>query len=82
MTEEVPRFKSASDVLLETGGKILLGNEAKSVWGKTYKVRLTSKKTCRKLDLNVNFKLKHIQSVQCQSPTIVGVPFSTEEDVS
>lgn len=80
--EEVPRFESASDVLRETGGKILLGNEAKSLWGKTYKIRLTSKKTCRKLDLNVSFKLNHIDSEQCQSPTIIGVPFDAAEEVS
>ena len=77
-----PKFSSASDVLLETGGKILLGAEAKSPWGKAYKIRLTSRKTCRKLDLNVNFKIEHIENAPCQSPTIVGVPFDAEEEVS
>ena len=68
-------------MLLTTGGKIALGMEAKSIWGKTYKVRLTSKKTCRKLDLNVRFKTEHIDLAQCNPPTIVGIPYDAEEEV-
>jgi len=76
-----PKYTTASDVLLATGGKIALGMEAKPIWERTFKVRLTSRETCRKLDLNVRFKTEHINLAQCNPPTIVGVPYDAEEEV-
>ena len=61
---------------------MLLGAESKLVWGKTYKVRLTSKKTCRKIDFNITFDRKHNDTGQCPSVTIVGVPYDSVEEVS
>ena len=37
-----------------------LGVEDKSVWGKTFKLRLTSRKTKRKFDINITFDTEHI----------------------
>ena len=41
-------------------GNIQLGFQESPIWGKRFKVRLTSKQTGRKLDLNIKFDQKHI----------------------
>ena len=41
---------------------IVLGTESESLFGKKFKVRLTSKSTGKKLDLNINFKTKQLKS--------------------
>jgi hypothetical protein len=40
--------------------KIKLGIKEKSVWGQDYKIRLTSKRTGKKIDINVKFSYKGI----------------------
>jgi hypothetical protein len=42
---------------------------------------LTSKETCRKLDLNVKFVTKYIKIDDCNQVSIVGVPYDADEEV-
>ena len=42
----------------EGGKEIVVGTEDESVWGKRFKIRLTSRSTGRQLDLNVNFEVE------------------------
>jgi len=36
---------------------LIVGSAEDLIWDKTFKVRLTSKKTSRKIDLNITYKL-------------------------
>ena len=38
-------------------GKVFAGSANDLIWGKTFKVRLTSKKTGKKIDLNITYNL-------------------------
>ena len=41
--------------------KIFLGIQEKEVWGNNYKIRLTSKKTGKKIDINLNLDFKGVR---------------------
>ena len=59
INEEKSGLSSAASAN-EAGGQIFLGSKAEAVWDKKFKVRLTSKKTGRKMDINVVFKHEHL----------------------
>ena len=46
----------------ENFGSIVIGGAAQTVWRRSFKVRLTSKQTGRKLDLNMTFRLRRDKS--------------------
>ena len=54
------------DIRNREGGKdierIHLGALEEKIWGKKFKVRITSKKSGKKIDFNLNFVTKHIKS--------------------
>jgi hypothetical protein len=41
--------------------QIEVGNSPDSIWGKTFKIRMTSKKTGKKIDLNITYNLENDQ---------------------
>ena len=45
-----------------SGKSIVLGMKPKTIWGRQFKVRLISRSTGRKIDLNLNFKTKYIKN--------------------
>jgi|10_taG_2_1085330.scaffolds.fasta_scaffold07943_3 hypothetical protein len=51
---------SAKDINFDSAFK--LGAKEESIWGKNIKMRLISKKTGKKVDINLNFKTEHITS--------------------
>jgi len=56
-----PAWFPNSDNVQQNGiTEIKLGDEQNPLWGQTFKIRLTSKKSGKKLDLNVNFKTKKV----------------------
>ncbi len=40
-------------------GSVKIGAEDISVWGKKFKIRLTSRSTGKQIDLNIDFKVDH-----------------------
>ena len=53
ITDETANVQSSSS-------KPVLGTEDETIWGKTFKIRLTSRDTKKKIDFNVTFGTEHI----------------------
>tara|TARA_Y100000592_G_scaffold90581_1_gene149375 strand:- start:4987 stop:8325 length:3339 start_codon:yes stop_codon:yes gene_type:complete len=53
-SEALDFSKSASEQL----NSVIVGKSDNSIWGKQFKLRLTSKKTGKKIDLNVTYRLR------------------------
>ena len=64
LDEQGSGLRDVNGNLQPAGGNrnIKLGTEEESLFGKKFKVRLTSKSTGKKLDLNINFKTKQLKS--------------------
>ena len=51
--------ESAKELKLEVGGKNPIGTATNAVWGKNFKMRVTSKSSGKKVDINFTFNKKH-----------------------
>jgi len=58
--ENFANYSSARDLVAAQGGNVSLGIADKSVWDKKFKIRLTSMKTGKKLDINLICKPEHV----------------------
>ena len=59
INEEKSGLSGASSAT-DADGQIFLGSKTETVWDKKFKIRLTSTKTGRKMDINVVFKHQHL----------------------
>jgi hypothetical protein len=62
LNEEKSDLENVSSALeVWNSDDLFLGLDNEAVWGKKFKIRLTSKQTGRKFDLNVRFDHKHLK---------------------
>ena len=47
----------------------LLGSKDEVIWGKTYKIRITSSKTCKKIDINISPKITYVDPGESCGPS-------------
>ena len=66
ITQVVPPADTASYGDLTTGPTTILGREAESLFGKQFKLRLTSKKTGKVVDLNVDFNATVVERSEAE----------------
>lgn len=86
VNEEASGYTLETESALKPGRTpIVLGTQEDSVWGKKFKIRLTSKCTARKLDLNLFFKTEHVRnpSAPCDtdmSKAIISIAAGTDTE--
>ena len=56
----VNEYGEPIDSALLSNGQIQLGFQESPIWNKRFKVRITSRQTGRKIDLNLRFDQKHV----------------------
>jgi len=56
----VNEYGAPIDSALSSNGQIQLGFQESPIWNKKFKVRVTSRQTGRKIDLNLRFDQKHV----------------------
>ena len=56
----VNEYDEPIDSALLSNGHIQLGFQESPIWNKKFKVRITSRQTGRKIDLNLRFDQKHV----------------------
>ena len=66
INEEASGFEEAES-LLGIGKDVHMGSADDAVWDNKFKIRLTSRKTGRKIDLNLQFETKHIVTTSEQN---------------
>ena len=66
ITQVIPPPDTASYKSLSVGPTTILGREEEGLFGKQFKLRLTSKKTGKEVDLNLNFNANVIERVEAE----------------
>ena len=66
ITQVVPPADTASYSGLSAGATTILGREEESLFGKQFKLRLTSKKTGKVVDLNLNFNATVVERAEAE----------------
>ena len=66
ITQVLPPRERASYKTLTAGSTSVLGREEEGLFGKQFKLRLTSKKTGKAVDLNLNFKATVVERAEAE----------------
>lgn len=66
ITQVVPPADTASYSTLSAGPTTILGREEEALFGKQFKLRLTSKKTGKVVDLNLNFNANVVERTEAE----------------
>ena len=60
VNEDSSNLDGSSALVVSSASPPVLGAETETIWGKTFKIRLVSKSTKRKMDFNVSFSTEYV----------------------